>query len=133
VASGYAACTAVLKAVALRLESKTAITGTERDLLRQSLCFDGSIIGAACLRSYPDRSTVMLSSISRSVFARFIDLLASSTGGTAEVIACMTQKWPLVSHFPSASDCSAHPTTAPVDSASLANGIIGIGSLGRTS
>ena len=42
---------------------KTAITGTERNLPRQSLCFDGSIIGAACLRRYPDRSTVMLSSI----------------------------------------------------------------------
>jgi hypothetical protein len=35
-------------AVALRLEAETAITGAERDLPRQSLCFDESIIGGAC-------------------------------------------------------------------------------------
>ena len=48
--SGYAECTAVPPAVALRLESKTAITGTEPGLPRQSLCVGGSIIGVACLR-----------------------------------------------------------------------------------
>jgi hypothetical protein len=32
-------------AVALQLGSKTAITGTDPDLPRQSLCVDGSIIG----------------------------------------------------------------------------------------
>jgi hypothetical protein len=56
VGKGRAACTAVLRAVALRLESKTAITGTEPDQPRQLLCFDGLIIGLACLRRYPDRS-----------------------------------------------------------------------------
>jgi hypothetical protein len=45
---GRAACTAEPLAVALRLESKTGITGTEGDLPRQLLCFDGLIIGLAC-------------------------------------------------------------------------------------
>jgi hypothetical protein len=56
-------------AVARRPESKTAITGTEADLPRQLLCFDGLIIGDACSRRYRDRTTVMLSSIWRSVFS----------------------------------------------------------------
>jgi hypothetical protein len=43
-----AAC--MVPVVALQQESKTAITGTEPDLMRQSPCFDGSIIGVACLR-----------------------------------------------------------------------------------
>ena len=37
-------------AVALQRANATAITGTEPGLPRQSLCFDGSIIGAACLK-----------------------------------------------------------------------------------
>ena len=58
-ANRYVGCMGALRAVALRLESKTAITGTGPGLPRQSLCFDGSIIGAACLKRYRDRTTVM--------------------------------------------------------------------------
>ena len=48
-----AACMVLV--VALQQESKTAITGTEPDLMRQSPCLDGSIIGVACLRPCRNR------------------------------------------------------------------------------
>jgi hypothetical protein len=38
-------------------------------------------------------------------------------------VACMTQKRPLVSHFPSASGVAASTETAPVDSPAPANSI----------
>ena len=47
-AKGLAACTGEPPAVALQRANATAITGTEGDLPRQSLCFDGLIIGLAC-------------------------------------------------------------------------------------
>jgi hypothetical protein len=56
-ASGFAACTGEPLAVALRRANATAITGTEADLARQSLCFDGLIIGAACSRRRRDSTT----------------------------------------------------------------------------
>jgi len=58
-ANRYVGCMGALRAVVLQPENETAITGTEPGLPRQSLCFDGSIIGAACLKRYRDRTTVM--------------------------------------------------------------------------